>query len=224
MNRSWITFVLATSITLCGCSSAESDWSKATAANTVAAYQQFLSNHPTGQHSVEAADRIQALQDEQAWAQAKQTNSAEAYRDYLQKYPAGLHLKEAEEAQTAVQRATDWAEAQRKGTVASIQDFLTKYPTSAEADQARAKLSALSGYKVELASAKTQKRAEKERENLRTKYGNILHDVVVVPANSGKSYRLESAPMSQTEADSACSELKKAHQGCEVVKSEAGKS
>ncbi len=187
MNRSWITFVLATSIILCGCSSAETDWNKTTAADTVAAYQQFLSNHPTGQHSVEAADRIHALQDEQAWTQAKQTNSAEAYRDYLQQHPAGTHMKEAQEAQTEAQRAADWAEAQRKGTVASLQDFLTKYPTSAEADQARAKLSALSGCKVELASAKTQKRAEKEREHLRTKYGNILHDVVVVPANSGKS-------------------------------------
>jgi outer membrane protein assembly factor BamD (BamD/ComL family) len=224
MNRPWITLVLATSITLCGCSSAETDWNKASTANTVAAYQQFLSDHPTGQHSVDAADRIHALQDDQAWTQAKQANSAESYRDYLQQHPAGTHLKEAQEAQTASQRAADWTEAQRKGTVASIQDFLTKYPSGAEADQARAKLSTLTGYEIELASAKTQKLAEKERDHLRSKYGNILHDVVVFPANSGKSYRLKSAPMSQTEADSACSELKKAHQSCEVIKREASKS
>jgi outer membrane protein assembly factor BamD (BamD/ComL family) len=190
----------------------------------VAAYQQFLSNHPTGQHSVDAADRIRALQDEQAWAQAKQANTAEGYRDYLQKQPAGTHVKEAQEAVTAAQRAADWTEAQSKGTVAAIQDFLGKYPGGTEADQARAKLSALSGYKVELASAKTQKRAEKEREHLRTQYGNILHDVVVVPDNSGKSYRLESAPMSKTQADSACSQLKKAHQSCKVIENGAGKS
>jgi hypothetical protein len=76
----------------------------------------------------------------------------------------------------------------------------------------------------QLASAKTQRLAEKQRNLLRSKYGDILHDVVVVPANSGKSYRVESAPMSQTEADSACSELNKAHQSCEVIKNEAGKS
>jgi hypothetical protein len=224
MNRLWVTCLLTTAVTLWGCSSVEDDWSKAQAANTVAAYQQFLSKHPTGQHSVEASDRVRSLQDEEAWTQAKQANSPEAYRDYLQKQPTGTHVKDAQDAVTAAQRASDWTTAQSTGTVGAIQDFLKKYPEGAEADQARARLSALTGYRVKLASAKTQKQAEGAREHLSSKYGSMLHDIVVVPTDSGKSYWLESAPMSQSEADSACSALKKAHQNCQVVKSDAGKS
>jgi hypothetical protein len=101
---------------------------------------------------------------------------------------------------------------------------LKKYPTGAEADQARTKLTALGGYRVELASVKTEKQAQHEQQHLRAKYGSILHEIEVVPANTGKGYGVESAPMSQSQADSACGELKKAHQSCAVVKSDTGKS
>jgi hypothetical protein len=224
MSRSWVSLVLAAAIALWACSSAQEDWNKASTANTVPAYQEYLSKHPTGEHSAEAGDRIHSLQDDDAWSQAKQANSVEGYRDYLQKQPTGSHVTAAQDALTAAQRAADWKTSQSSGTVASVQDFLKKYSAGPEVDQARVKLATLSGYKVQLASVKTEKQAQRERKHLRAKYGNILHDVVVVPANSGKGYGLESAPMSQSQADSACGELKKAHQSCEVVKSDIGKS
>ncbi len=224
MNRPWVTCLLTTGFALAGCSSAENDWNKANAANTAAAYQQFLSAHPAGQHAVDAADRIHALQDEEAWSLAKQTNSVAAYSDYLQKQPAGIHVKEAQDAVRAVGRAADWQSAQSTGTVAAIQDFLKKYPDGAEAAQARARLDALTGFKIQLAAAKTRREAEKQRARLQQKFGGLLHDVLMVPAGSGKSYGLESGPMSQSEADTACGKLSKARQHCEVVKSEVGKS
>jgi outer membrane protein assembly factor BamD (BamD/ComL family) len=223
MNRLRVTLVLLAAATLCACSSAQKDWNKASTANSVAAYQEYLSKHPTSEHSTEANNRIHSLQDEEAWSQAKRANTLDAYHDYVQKQPTGSHLTDAQDAITALQRASDLKTAESTGTVAALQDFLKKYPTGSEADEAHAKLSALS-YRVQLASVKTEKQAQRERDHLRTKYGNTLHDVVVVPVDSGKGYGVTSAPMSQTEADSACSELKKAHQTCEVVKSEAGKS
>ena len=49
MNRMRILFLLlVTAVTVWACSSTQDDWNKANAANTVAAYQQFLGNHPTG--------------------------------------------------------------------------------------------------------------------------------------------------------------------------------
>jgi outer membrane protein assembly factor BamD (BamD/ComL family) len=224
MKRLRGTLIMLTAATLWACSSAKEDWNKASATNTVAAYQEYLSKHPTGEHSGDVSDRIHSLRDDAAWSEAKQANTLDAYRDYLQKQPTGTHLTDAQDAITALQRASDWKTASTTGTASAVEDFLKKYPTGAEADEARAKLSALNGYRVQLASAKTEKQAQREREHLRTKYGNILHDVVVVPANSGKGYRVASAPMSQTEADSACGALKKARQSCEVVKSETGKS
>ncbi len=223
MNRLRISLLLVPAAALFACSNAQQDWNKASTANTVAAYQEYLSKHPSGEHSSDASDRIHSLQDDEAWQQAKQTNSADAYRDYLQKQPTGTHTKDAQDALTAEERATDWKTAESTGTVASLQDFLKKYPAGAEADQARSKLAEMSGYKVHLASAPTEKQARRERDHLRAKYGSILHDVVVAPSNTGKGYGVDSAPMSQAQADSACAELKKSHQTCEVIKSDVGK-
>jgi outer membrane protein assembly factor BamD (BamD/ComL family) len=224
MNRSRVTLVLLTAATLWACSSAQEDWNKANTANTVAAYQEYLSKHPTGEHSTEAGDRLHSLQDDDAWSQAKRANTLDAYRDYLQKQPTGAHVKDAQDAVTTLQRAVDLKTAESTGTVAALQDFLKKYPTGAEADEAKAKLGALSDYRVQLASVKTEKQAQRERDHLRAKYGGILHDVMVAPASSGKGYGVTSGPMSQSEADSACGELKKAHQSCEVMKSGTRKS
>jgi outer membrane protein assembly factor BamD (BamD/ComL family) len=219
MKCARIILLLAGSALLWACSSAQDDWNRAATANTVAAYQQFLTKHPTGDHSSDATERIHKLQDDDAWSQAKQTNSADAYREYLQKQPAGSHLKDAQDALTAAQRASDWQSAQTTGTVAAVQDFLKKYPDGPEVSQAQDKLKALAGYKVRVAGGKSEKQAQKERDNLLSKHRDVLHDLVVVSPTVGKTYNLESAPMSQTEANSACEQLEKAHQKCEVVKS-----
>jgi len=76
---------------LVACSSTESDWSKAQAANTAAAYQNFLREHPGGAHAQEANDRLQKIQDDEAWSDAQQSNSLAAYQQYLQKEPNGAH-------------------------------------------------------------------------------------------------------------------------------------
>lgn len=204
---------------LLGCSSAQDDWNKASAAGTVEAYQNFLNKHPSGEHSSDARERIHSLEDDAAWAQAKQTDTVAAYQDYLQKQPAGAHTKDAQDAITAQQRATDWKSADSAGTVAALQDFLKKYPSGAEADQARQKLTDLTAYRVQIASARTERQAQREKEKLGAKYAKVIHEIVVVN-DSKRGYKVTSAPMSQTEANSACGELKKAHLSCEVVKND----
>jgi hypothetical protein len=216
--------VLISVTTLFACSSAEKDWGKADAANSISAYQEYLGKHPTGEHSAEASDRIHSLQDEAAWSQAKQSNTGDAYRDYFQKEPTGAHTKDAQDALTAEQRTADWKSAASAGTAATLQDFLKKYPQGAEADQARTKLADLTGYRVRLASAKSEKQAQRERDHLHSKYAQILDDVVVVPTDSGNNYGVESGPMSQSQADTACGQLKKARQTCDVVKNDMGRS
>ena len=221
MKKSWSIAVLATVAVLMGCSSAKEDWNKASSANTVAAYQDYLNKHPSGEHSADAQDRIHTLQDDAAWSQAKQTNTVDAYKDYLQKQPAGSHDKDAQEAITAAQRAADWKVADAAGTSAAVQDFLKKYPDGPEADAARGKLKSLTGYRVRFSSAKTERQAQREKEKLGGKYSKVVHDVVVIQESTGKRYAVASTPMSQTEAESACSELKKSHLSCEVVKNDS---
>jgi outer membrane protein assembly factor BamD (BamD/ComL family) len=205
---------------LAACSSAESDWKNAQAANTAPAYQDFLKQHPNDAHAQEARDRLNEIEDDRAWTDAQTSNTMEAYQQYLQKEPNGAHVADAHTRVTDLQRAADWKTAQAANTEAALQDFLKKYSQGPEVDQARAQLQTLEGYRVQLATSKDEKAAEKSRANLQTRLSGELHAVVVLPpSGSEKLYRVTSEPMTEEDAKSACAKLKKQHQHCEVVKS-----
>jgi hypothetical protein len=205
---------------LLACSSSEADWQKATATNTIGAYQDFLKQHPNGTHADEARGRIHSIEDEQAWMAAINTNTQQSFAQYLRDQPNGMHAQEARDRVTGFQRAAAWKTAQSEGTVAATQAFLQKYPTGPEADEARAALKKLqNGYQVQLASFRSRKSADRDAARMKKRYGEVLHDVVVVPATpSDKLNHVRSEPMSQDDAKSACAQLEKKHQRCEVVK------
>lgn len=214
-----VSLVLA--IFLLGCSSTQADWQKASSANTVAAYQNFLKEHPNGQHAVEARDKIHSLQDEQAWTDAMNTNTEAGYQQYLKAEPNGAHVEDAKDKITGFERAAAWQTAQANGSKDALQAFLTKYPTGPESDQARAQLQKLeNGYQVQVGSAyRSARSAQRESERLKKRFGSVLHDVVVVPPKApSKLSHLRSAPMSQSDANAACAQLRKKHERCEVVK------
>lgn len=207
---------------LMACNSAQSDWNKAETANTAATFQDFLNQHPNDTHAQQARDRLQKIRDDQAWADAQQSNTLEAYQQYLQKDPNGAHVGDAHTQVTALERAAAWKTAQAANTESALQGFLQKYSQGAETDQAREQLKRLQseGYRVELAKFKSENQAEKSRDSLKARFSSELHDVVVVPPNGSESlHRIESAPMTEADAKSACTKLKKEHQHCEVVKS-----
>jgi outer membrane protein assembly factor BamD (BamD/ComL family) len=205
---------------LVACSSAESDWKKADTANTAAAYQDFLTQHPNDTHAQDARERLTKIQDEQAWTDAQSGNTLEAYQQYLQKQPSGAHVQDAHQQITVLERAADWKTAQAANTPTALQDFLKKYAEGPEVDQAKAQLQKLESYRVQLATSRDPKAAEKSRDSLQTRFNGEVHALVVVPpAGSEKLYRIASEPMTEADANSACTKLKKEHQHCEVVKS-----
>ena len=208
------------SLFLIACSSIEADWQQATTANTIGAYQDFLKLHPNGQHADEARSRIHGLEDEQAWTTAENSNTQQSFEQYLRNEANGTHAQDARDRITGFERASAWKTAQTDGTSAAIQGFLQKYPTGPESDEARAALQKLQNdFQVQLASYHSRTEAERMSERLKRKFGNLLHDVVVVPATPpDKLNHIRSAPMSEDEAKAACATLKKSHQRCEVVK------
>jgi hypothetical protein len=211
-----LTFIL-----LLACSSAESDWKKADAQGTTAAYQGFLKDHPNNAHADQARDRIHALEDEQAWADVQKTNTLESVQAYLQNQPQGVHSAEAHDRITALERSAAWKAAQASATATALQEFLDKYPQGTEADQARAQLQTIKAgeYRVQLAAFRSKHEAETVRGKLQARYGKELHEVTVVPAAPpDRLNRVESAPMTLEDAESACAKLKKEHRHCEVVK------
>jgi len=213
---------ILTVVVLLACSSSESDWKKADAQGTVAAYQAFLKDHPNNAHADQARDRIHALEDEQAWADAQKTNTLESFQTYLQNQPKGVHSAEAHDRIATLERSAAWRVAQASATPTVLQEFLQKYPQGPEADQARAQLQTLKDgeYRVQLASFRSKHEAETVRARLQARYGKELREVTVVPATPpDKLNRVESAPMTLEDAQSMCAKLKKEHRHCEVVKS-----
>ena len=142
---------------LAACDTAESDWQKAQALNTEAAFQDFLTHHPTGAHSQEAHDRIQALEDEQAWADAQKAGTLDGYQQYLTKEASGKHAEEAHTQITALQRDADWKSAQAANTEQALQDFIQKYKQGAEVDQAKTQLQKLQDDDAKAACEKLKK-------------------------------------------------------------------
>jgi hypothetical protein len=218
MMNSWRGFEFFSLVLLAGCSSAQSDWSQASAANTVAAYQAFLDQHPNTTQAVVARNRIHMSQERQAWTEAQQANTAQAFQDYIEAHPSGTHVAEAKDHIAANERLTAWSAASAANTEEALEGFVQKYPQGPEAGQAQARLAQISGYRVQLASFKSEKQAEKIRERLQGKYGDVLGSVVVVPGSSSDLHMVRSASMGEGEANNACAKLKRDHLTCEVVR------
>jgi outer membrane protein assembly factor BamD (BamD/ComL family) len=202
---------------LTACNTAESDWNKATAANTVPAYQAFLQRYPGDQHADNAQGRILALKDEQAWRAARATNSIAAYQGYLTAEGGGVHVGEANYQITSLRRVNAWKAIPNDASAEVLQAFLTTYPQGIESNEARARLAELD-YRVQLADSRNKAQAERKRSQLATKFGQVLHQVVVLAPNAPDTlFRVTSGPMSQASANSACATLEHEHQHCKVV-------
>jgi len=220
VKNSFLVLCIIMAGALAACSNPNADWQKANQQNTVAAYQQFIQQHPNDARVEQARNRIDALKDEQAWTTAKNANTLDAYQQYLQQEPNGMHATDAQDKVNAMQADAAWQSAQSTNTAAGYQDFLQKYPNASQASQAQDALKKLTGYQALLYSTRSKALADKLAARLKAKFSSELQDVVVVPP-SGKSKLLEvrSAPMTESDAKAACEKLHKAHTRCEVVKS-----
>jgi hypothetical protein len=208
--------IVCAALAMSGCNTATSDWKKATAANTVTAYQTFLQKHAGDKRADNARGRILALQDEKAWAAAMKSNNVEGFQEYLRAESGGVYVDDARYHITALQRAAAWQSLQNDLSAPALQAFLQKYPQGPESNEARAKLKDLS-YRVQLADSRSQAAAERKRAQLQAKFGTVLHEIVVVaPTPPDTMYRVTSGPMSQAAASSTCATLERAHQSCTV--------
>jgi hypothetical protein len=220
VKKSLLVLCVLTAGVLAACANPNADWQKANQQNTVAAYQQFIQQHPNDARVAQARDRINALQDEQAWTTAQSTNTLDGYQQYLQAEPNGMHAADAQDKVNSLQSDAAWSSAQSTNTAAGYQDFLQKYPNSPHAGDATAALKQLTGYQLLLGSSRSQATADKLTQHLKAKFGSDLQDVVEVPpTGKSKTIEIRSAGMTQDDAKAACAKLRKAHQHCEVVKS-----
>jgi hypothetical protein len=72
---------------------------------------------------------------------------------------------------------------------------------------------------VRLGAYHDDKAAEKARADLQSRFGNDLHDIVVIPpSGTNKQHEVSSGPMTEDDAKAVCAKLQKAQQRCAVVK------
>ncbi|MFZ0501015.1 MAG: SPOR domain-containing protein [Steroidobacteraceae bacterium] len=219
MKKSFLVLGVIIAGALVACSNPTADWQKANQQNSIAAYQQFIQQHPNDARIAQARDRINALTDEQAWTTAQSTNTLDGYQQYLQQEPNGMHAADAQDKVNSLQSEAAWSSAQSTNTAAGYQDFLQKYSNSPHTADAQAALAQLTGYQALLGSARSQAAADKMAKRLKDKFGSDLQDVVEVPpTGKSKTIEIRSAGMTQDAAKAACATLRKAHQSCKVVK------
>jgi F420-0:gamma-glutamyl ligase-like protein len=142
----------------------------------------------------------------------------QGYQQYLAAEPDGAHLQVAREEIAARERDAAWQTAQKNETAQSLQNFISKYPSSAAADEARNQLKAIAGYRAELGTARSERLADRKREELAKRFGKDLRQVVVLrPDADDRDYRITSAPMSEQDASAACETLTHRGRWCTVV-------
>lgn len=201
----------------------ESDWHKATVANTIAGYEAFLQGHPNNKHADNARGRILALRDEQAWSAAQAINTIAAYDGYLKAWSGGVHVGDARYEITALQRAAAWQTLQNDPSAASLQAFLSVYPLGRESNEARTRLKEF--YHLELADSRSAAAATRKQAELQRKFGKELSDIAIVAPHAPDGvFRVISGPMSQAAANSTCETLERAHQSCKLVQGVSGDS
>ena len=78
-----------------GCSHEQRDWHSAQAANTIEAYEQFITEHPKSARATDAQAEAVRLTDERDWQRASATDTADAYRQFLFQHPQSKSAPEA---------------------------------------------------------------------------------------------------------------------------------
>ncbi len=124
---------------------AESDYRKATRANTVPAYKDFLTRFPVGERSEQARKAIVTIM-ESDYREAERLNTVSAYQHFIAQYPAGALREKAQNHLDAL----SFAYAENKDTAEEYAKYLNAFPQGKHRTEAKKGLAARLGRKVRL--------------------------------------------------------------------------
>ena len=90
-------FVLA-GLLVAACSGADNDFETAQRSNTQAAWDDYLRQHPEGEHARAARQLLAQLVEAREWERARAADTVDGYQQYLRGYPQGPHALDASTA------------------------------------------------------------------------------------------------------------------------------
>lgn len=211
--------VLSTALT--ACSREKEDWRSAQAADTVAAFEQFLREHPASEQATAATTRVSQLAEEDDWQRATTEDSLQGYQQFLARHPEG---KWTQEARIRVENfAIADPAAPPADSPAAVMADLAKAGTAASpavapaAAPAQAKPSVVVAA-VQLGAFSTASAAESQWQQiagrLKSELGGLKHRVVTGKVASGTVHRLQVPLPSEAAARQLCAKLAAVSQAC----------
>jgi cell division septation protein DedD len=236
-----VAIVLGT-LGLAGCSRESADWKAASAADSAAAYQQFLQQHPKSANAAQAQARIAQIADDRDWQAAAAADTRDAYGHYVAQHADG---KWAQEARIRIENFAQSGTASGSTSTVTVASpppasasMAAKPASGRAAANAAAKPAAAGGsskvasvsergHFVQLGAFHSKARAESEWKKLSSKYPTELQSLkphyVAGKSKSGPVYKLRVGMSSASDARGLCATLKKHFQVCVPVTA-AGRS
>ena len=232
MTRSPLPRALLPVLAICGlallqaCSRENDDWRAAQAADTVAAYQQFIRAHPASAHAPEADVRATQLLEDEDWRRAQEDDSLQAYRTFASQHPQSRWAQEARvriETITlgnAVGNTPAGAGAPRPESPSAASNTPVTPPV-APPPAASAPAPGSAFYGVQLGAFASESAARTQWTTITAKHAAALRGqtprVTAATTASGRLYRLQSATPDEATARELCRVLSTAGQPCVVV-------
>lgn len=215
-----------------GCSHEQRDWHSAQAANTIEAYEQFMTEHPKSSRATDAQAQVVQLTEERDWRRASATDTADAYRQFLLQHPQS---KSAPEARIRIENfglSATAAPAPGGGAVQSTPAAApnAQAPVAARpapqrhsAEPAPVQTSGDGRFSVQLGAFATEAKAQKQWRRLTARFAHELQGAVsdIEPGKSAggrRVFRLKAKGLTEERARSICATLKKHAQACVLVK------
>jgi hypothetical protein len=228
-----ITMILG-ALVLSACSRESADWKSASTADTVEAYQQFLTQHPKAANAPAAQTRLKALSEDHDWQVASAADTRDAYEQFVSAHADSKWVQEARI------RIENFAQSGTRGTTASPDAATATTPAPAPANPAAAKraaptkvagapskaapstsATAARGHYVQLGAFSSKQRAQSEWKTLAarfpTEFKSMKPDYVQGKSKHGTVYRLRVSVSSVAAAKGLCGTLKKHSQLCVPV-------
>lgn len=113
---------------LAGCSTVKQDWEAAQQADTVSAYENYLSRHPGSDFGRAAGEKVEVLR----WEAATKANTVEALNSFLQSHGYGPHNGLARNQLMEL----EWQAAVGAKSIVSLDKFLKDHPSSKRTNEA----------------------------------------------------------------------------------------
>jgi hypothetical protein len=194
---------------LAGCSRETDAWRAAQAADTVAAYQQFVRDHPASAHAVAADARAAQLAEDEDWRRAQEQDTLQAYQIFLSQHPDS---RWAQEARVRVETIT-------LGSGAPVVEPAPDPAPAAIPVLPAPPAGAIHG--VQLGAFTSEAAARGQWTAMAGRHAAQLKDrsprVTSVTTATGTLYRLQTPTRDEAEARALCGALSAAGQDCVVV-------